>query len=554
MNGVEYVRRAADEGRAVGEVAGQDELCLHERQEHDADEDDGDRLKHDAEVSEPERHGQEGDDGGEHAEGDGRSQAARALDGGLQRRQALLSHGVHLLGGDDGVVHDDPEHEDEAEDGGEIDRQSEQRHEREGAKEGHEHAYGDPEDGVEPEKEADADEDEDEAAAGVLQQQADAALHDLRAVAHELEFDAVREALVFFEDVFFDLLGDVDGVLGAFTHDGDVNAALAIDARDHRVLVEAVGDGGDLTESELGAVRTGEDDDAGVVGAAVGAAAGADGDVSGFGLDDASGQVDGAAADGGADLIKGEAEFTQAGFRDLDADLVVAHAAEVRVGDAGQGGELVPDLLSEAAQVALRHVGGEDDADDGAHEVVMLNHGPLGQGGEVRDGIHADFHVVDDLTGQVGIVDFERDIAAAGGCGGDDALDSGDLLDGVLDAQDDGFFHLLRSGSRVGDADGDEAGGRVREDLGRDALGDERPCAEAHDGDHEKIGGDAVTGKPGDHGGRAGKKGRGLRAERGAVKARADRRRGTPRAPARRHEITAGKANGCMTSRLRLRS
>ena len=303
-----------------------------------------------------------------------------------------------------------------------------------------------------------------------MQQQADAALHDLRAVAHELQLHAVREALVLLQNVLFDRLGDVDGVLRAFAHHGDGDAALAVEAGDERVLVEAVIDDADLAERELGAVRACQDDDAAVIIARVGTAAGADGDIARFRLHHTRREVKCAAADGGADLIQREAVFAQTCLGDLDADLVIAHAGEVGVGDAGQGGDFIPHLLAEAAQIALGHVGGEDHADDGAHEVVVLDDGPLRQSGEVRDGIHADLHVVDDLAREVGVLNLHHHIATAGGGGGDDALDPRHLLDGILDAQYDGLLHLLRRRARVGDVHRDEAGRHVREDLDGDAL------------------------------------------------------------------------------------
>ena len=246
----------------------------------------------------------------------------------------------------------------------------------------------------------------------------------------------------------------MDGVLSALAHDIDHDAATAIEPRDERVLIEAVVDGGDLAEGELGAIRTSEDDDACVIRAGVGAATGADGDVTCLGLHDTRGKVDGAGTDGGADAIEREAVFAQGGLRDLDADLIGPHARKSGVGDLRERSDFIAHLLAEASEIALSHVCAEDDADDAAHEVVVLDIRPLSERGEVWDGIDADFHVVDDLAGEIGVLHLDVHRAAAAGGGGKDALDAGDLRDGLLNAQNDHFLDFLRRGAGIGHGDG----------------------------------------------------------------------------------------------------
>ena len=500
MDGGEEIANAAEEG--VGEVAGEDQLCFQESDHHDGDEDDGDGFEHAAPVGGVHGHGEEGDDGGEDAEGDGDGHAAGAGDGGLEGAHAFASEVVAMLTDDDGVIDDDAEDEDEAHQGGEVDGDVHVGHEGEGAEEAHDHADGDPDDGFEAEEEADADEDEDEAGGGVLAEEVDAAFDDFGAVVPVVELDAFGEAFVGGVDVFFDAVANGDGVLHAFAHDGDHDAGAAVEFDDEGVFGEAVEDFGDFAEEEFGAVRFGENRDLGEVGASVGASAGADGDVAGFGLDDTGGEVDGIFADGAGDDLEVEVVFAEGFFGDLDGDFLGARAGEFGVGDAWEGGEFVAGLFAEAFEVALGHVGAEDDGDDGVEGVVELDDGFFGEGGEGGDGVEADFDVFEDGAGVLAFFDFDDDVAAGAAGGGVDVFDAADLLDGFLDFDDDGFLGFFGGGGGVGDVDGDEAGGDVLEDFDGDFIHPQGPDAGDHDGEHEEIGGDAVASEPGDHRGR----------------------------------------------------
>lgn len=285
MDGGEEITEAAEEG--VSEVAGEDQFGLQEGDHHDGDEDDSDGFEHATPVGGVQGHGEEGDDGGEDAEGDGDGHAAGAGDGGVHRAHAFASEVVTMLTNNDGVVDDDAEDEDEAHQGREIDGDAHVGHEGEGAEEAHDHADSNPDNGLEAEEEADADEDEDEAGGGVLTKEVDAAFDDFGAVVPVVELDAFGEAFVGGVDVFFDAVANGDGILHAFAHDGDHDAGAAVEFDDEGVFGEAVEDFSDIAEEEFGSVWFGEDRDLSEVGAGVGSATGADGDVARFGLDDA---------------------------------------------------------------------------------------------------------------------------------------------------------------------------------------------------------------------------------------------------------------------------
>ena len=480
-------------------MAREDEFCLDEGDEHHGDEDDRDGAEHAAPVGRVEGHGEKGDDGGDDSEGDGDGHAARALDGGVERIEPATSVVVAALADDDGVIDDDAEDEDEAHERREIDRDVEVGHQGKGAEETHDHAHADPDDGLEPQEKADADENEDETALGILPQQIDAAFDDLGPVVPVVEFDAAGEDAVGRGDVGFDPLADGDGILIAFAHDGDHDAGPSVQLHDEGIFGEAVDDLGDLAEGELAAVGPRQHGDAGVVVSGVGAAAGADRDIAGLGLDDPGGQVNGAFLNGAADCLEAEVVFPQGRFGDLDGDLFVPDPADLGVGNAGQGGKFVAGLLGEALEIALGHVSTEDHGDDGVKRVVELNDGFFRLGGKVRDGVDADFDVLHDAARVFVFVDLNGDGPAAAAGGGVDVLDSADLLDGFFDLDDDGLLGLFGRRGGIGDIDGNEARGSVLKDFERDLVHPQGPQSGRHDGHHEEVGGDAVAGKPGDH-------------------------------------------------------
>ena len=112
------------------------------------------------------------------------------------------------------------------------------------------------------------------------------------------------------------------------------------------------------------------------------------------------------------------------------------------------------------------------------------------------DGIDGGFHVIEG-TSHIGAQD-ELDVdgsPALRGSGGD-SVDALEPLDGFFDPDADGLLDLFGRGSGIEDADGDDVGLDLGEDLHRE--GGDREKAAADDQGHQEVGGDAVFGKPGD--------------------------------------------------------
>jgi hypothetical protein len=107
----------------------------------------------------------------------------RALDGGLEWIVGPGLVRVHAFADDDGVVHENPEDEDEREQRDHVDRHAEEREARERAGEGDRDAERDPERQAHAQEHGEQQQDQREAHAPVAQQDADAPLDDLGGVA-----------------------------------------------------------------------------------------------------------------------------------------------------------------------------------------------------------------------------------------------------------------------------------------------------------------------------------------------------------------------------------
>src|SRR5690606_2196507 len=136
----------------------------------------------------------------------GHGHAPCPLDRGVERIEAATSVVVATLADDNGIVDDDPEHQNKSHERGEIDGDIEVGHQGKGSEETHDHAHADPDDRLEPQEKTDTDENEDETALGVLAQQVDAAFYDSGAIIGVIEPDSAGEDAVGRGNVGFDPL------------------------------------------------------------------------------------------------------------------------------------------------------------------------------------------------------------------------------------------------------------------------------------------------------------------------------------------------------------
>ncbi len=402
---------------AEGEVGREDEEALDERDEEDGDDDQRDRLDELPHRSAHEDQRREGGDGGEDGEDDGDADLAGAVDGRREVRFSELALLVDVLADDDGVVHDDPQRQDEGEEGDHVDGDPKDRHQKERPEEGDGDAEHDPQGEADLEKEPQDDEDEDEADGGVLQKQVPAALEELARVVPGGDPHRRRQQLALSLHVIVDDARDLRRLLLADPEDLHHRRRLAVEGGRRVGLLEGVAHGGDVAEAHQGAVGLGEDDDVGVLRADVAPLLGAQQDLPPFGADRSAGQIEGGAAHLLRNLVKGEIVTPQVLFGDLDGDLVGAHSAEVDLGNLLESEEVVAHDFGPFAQAALGDVAIDDDRDDLAPGEELGDQRLLGVKGKGRDAVDLALDVLQHRVGIGPLADLDQNPPhPLGGC------------------------------------------------------------------------------------------------------------------------------------------
>jgi hypothetical protein len=422
----------------------------------------------------------------------GEADLARALQGGLEGREASFLHEpVDVLQDDDGVVDHDAHGQGEGQQRDDVQGEPHGPHEAEGA-----HDEGRDGDGRDHGGAPVAQEDEDHQGGQegphhqVLLDGPHRGLDVFRLVAHDGEGVAVRQPGAELGEA---LLDPVD-------HGHRVGAGLAPDRQDHGRLPVDVGGrlhvlGAILhlrhvRQADLGPVARGHHQ-AVELGHAVHAALHAHRQLARALPQVAAGDLKVLVRDGPRHLGHGEVVGAQAGRVHPEVDLARPPAHDGDLAHAGQ-------RLQLAAERLVRELG--DLAD-----------GPGAREGEVGHGGRVGIHLVDDggidVPGQVrqdlvdlvahllrgdvhALLELELDEDLRDPLGGDGAqlVDAGDGVDGALDLVRDLRLHVLGGGARLPRGDGD--GGEVH--LG-EAVHPQRDVAEAphhHEGEDQHRGED----------------------------------------------------------------
>ena len=404
-----------------------------------------------------------------------------------------------VLPGDDGVIDDNPQHHDEGEHGEEVEGDIEERHDGEAAEETDRHADGDKDGHGEAEEGRQYQENQHTSPKKAAGERVEALLDGLRPVAPHGKGDALGKGCRGALDVFLDRVGQLDDALVADPEDINHDGAVAVELGEHHVLVKSIVDGGDIGEGEPGPVGLGDDDNLLEILLVMGLRIGPQEDVAPAGPDAPGGEVDGGTADGVGHVGKGQPVGAEGVFRDLDGHLVGPGPAQADLRHPGQVGYLVADALAELLEVAFGEGAGKDDIEDALGTGGLLDDGPLGILGKGADGIDPVLDVVQQLARLIALLHLGGD--GDGSLGGVciDAVDTLEVLDGLLNADPDGLLRLGRRGAAVDDADIDHVGLDAGEDLeGELAEGGKEP--DHANGGHEEVGGDPVPCKVFDHG------------------------------------------------------
>ena len=372
----------------------------------------------------------------------------------------FLDAPVHVLDLDDGVVHHDADGEHDGEQRQHVDRCAEEGHHHEGRRDGdrdrhHGHDGGAP---VAQEDQDDEDHQRHAFHEGV-QHAVDGGADELALVIGDLGRGAGRKRGLELLQLLAHAIDDGERVGGRLAHDAHADGGLARLVEFEARILRPDLDSGDLAEAHEIAALVGDDHLRELLGRGE-AGIGLDGEFALRGLDPAAGQLDVLALDGGFEILHRQAAGGERRAVDPDAHGEAPFAAQVDVGDAGNGGQAVHiDALEVVAEFErIEGGGGDADPHDGRGVRIDLAHhrriGAVRQApGDAGHGVaHVrgrGFRIAGDLEldGDRGavVLALGRDLA--------DALDAGDRA--LDDLRHPALDHLVR-GAAIDGGDRDD--------------------------------------------------------------------------------------------------
>ena len=366
---------------------------------------------------------------------------------GARERHALFAFAIDRLQHHDGVVDEHSNSQRQPSERHDVERNIEAVHEQERRHHRERNRRGDDGRAAEIAQEQEQNADGEKAADhGRIAHFLDRLLDEMRLVEQHRELVARRELLLPLVEPRLHVARRRDGVGVTLLEDGDFDALLAVDARDLLALLVAHLDAGHVAQAHRRAVALGHDDLADLLDA-VELVQGPDEEV---GIGAAQGpprHVHIGNADHLAHLVDGNGECCQPLLVDVDLDLVLETALDLRGGDPLDGLQVELDLaLGQPAHVVELTATGECDAHDRIERRVEAQHdGVLGflrenQAVELLAHFHGQ-HV------HVGVpIELERHLGNAGARDGVNGLEAAQHADGFFHRARDEVFNLLRRG------------------------------------------------------------------------------------------------------------
>ena len=247
----------------------QDQQALDERNGEDGDHHDGNLTKNLAHEARYEKQRGKGNDIGQHAERHRCGDLAGSRHGRLEPGFPGLAVVVHVLAGNDGIVHHDPQGDDKGEHGNDVDTDTGRRQKKQRPEDGNGNPQADPEGQTRFQEDCQQDEDQGEADITVAQHQVHPLPIDVGKIVAGNQLNTRWKVAVDLGHLFPDFGGHLQRRLVAHTVDVDENGPLAIVGGEAVGLLETVDHFGDVRQQHLGAVIGGDNGNAAEFGAEV---------------------------------------------------------------------------------------------------------------------------------------------------------------------------------------------------------------------------------------------------------------------------------------------
>ncbi len=476
------------------QVGGQNPQRFEQREKQAGDDDERNDPEHLPREAGHEQQRQKRHHRRQDREDDGPANLSHPLHRAAQTVPCFSLMTVDVLADDDGVVDDDPEHQEEGEAGDHVHRHAQPRHQGDGPEERDRDAETDPEGEPNLEKQRQHDENENQPRGAVAQHDRQPIVDRQRLILPDGQRDAVGQTRADAVEVVVHGGRGFRRALAAGPEDVQHDGRRLIEAGALFRFGETVDDGRHVAQQQAGAVGPSQQHEVLVFGSPVGLPDGAQQEVSPFAAHRAAGDIERGTPHGVGHIVECQLVRAQRRLRHLDGDLVRWDTGHVHLTDLRQGEQFVAHLFGDRLQGG--DVGGAGDGDD--ENLVAddrLADDRFFRGGRKRrDRLDCGGDLVQHALGVGAELDIEPDRRTARARRRLDPPDALDALDGLLDPQDDPGLHILGRRAEIGHVDADHIQIGLRKRLVDDLRG--RHQAGRHDESHQEVGGDGVARQP----------------------------------------------------------
>ena len=417
----------------------------------------------------------------------------RAVDRGVQCVFSPRQLGHDIFRNDDGVVHQQPQSQEQRHHGQHVDRQAQRLHDEKRRHEGNGESHRHPERQAEIEEQPQHGEHQDQSLQGVAAEHGEPVLDDFGPVLREREVDARRGGLPLLHEKIAHHRHDIERVFRFQFLNLDQSGAFTVEQDFLLLVFEHVTDGGDLAEPHLLAGRGRDHAQVFVPVQASAFVLIADHDVGVRRFEDARRQVHVLPRHGIGDVGDAQAVLHQRRRRNLNADLVLGEPENLHQRNVRQQQQAILDLLAVQFQVGHGHRAGNGDGDHRIGAAQFADDGHLGLGGKIVDGFNFGLDLVEESADVAPVAHLHFNAAHVLARLAFDLDHVVDVAYRLFDALADSLFDLFRRGAGIHHGNLYLGRGEIRKSFAAQVADADE--AEEQGDQHQQVGGGGVAGE-----------------------------------------------------------